>query len=933
METVLRFLITPQFMILACSGIGIFFGYFLIKCRRKRDEITLAISEAVRIIDAGNRSIRRVPRTEHFANNFVGVSKSIERNALLREKWTEFRESLFMPEGGGTAVFASQPAEAFFSEDGFLLRHYNERFFSAVPNLLTGMGILGTFLGLAAGVELAVVQGLLIPQAADGQFFSQQTLNALLNATGLVFVTSVLGLGFSIVFSLAEKRFFREAAESLAGFNELLDASVVRCSPESLAMSQFCLLFGLKGTARGDGLPGLTALTGNRGKAAPFVVGFEEIAGRVLASSVTDSIMPELQRIGGILENIRSNRSLEAAEAVKLLVREFLESLRGATDEAAESVAGNLRQMAEICNPITDSLRDVNLIIARNVREAAGIADVVAKVSSDLNSVSASLAEVAAKADNSVLGMAAAAEGASERFGKMAESLDATVTRTLEGQTAAVELLNDGLKSLGVGIGARMDDAENKIWGLFASVELGIESLRAEARKALEDSAAGAAEVAVTRIAEVGAGLEGMFAALAGELSARAGQKAESLAKGLAEGLAEGMAGLPGEARKIGDGIGERIAVIGAGLETLIAGAAGGQRQIASETQLQIEKLGVRLFKAIGTAQESQDRRNSAVLDLIGRIDEGLISAFSSAAERQGQLHASALGRIDEIGKVLDGTLISVRDGQSENHFAVLGRIEAMSDAVATLLDGAVKGLEKLRLVMMDKVEGCADGIGERISSIADAQSQVFRELAEKLDLYNGRFAEIIAKAPAGIEGLLVQLKGSLTTIIADISDLSVRISDGYGKITGEVNAKTLEFIENQRAVLEKHNEDIQSVMAGQKGTVESVNEAVGDMLLKFHDHVSYLDDSYGKHSDMFAVQMKEVKVSLEELLLFRKSHGARLDGLDDVISRTLEKLENSYMHNISQAERFLHEIDGSFAKAVVELKDILGHMGSLSAS
>jgi hypothetical protein len=43
----------------------------------------------------------------------------------------------------------------------------------------------------------------------------------------------------------------------------------------------------------------------------------------------------------------------------------------------------------------------------------------------------------------------------------------------------------------------------------------------------------------------------------------------------------------------------------------------------------------------------------------------------------------------------------------------------------------------------------------------------------------------------------------------------------------------------------------------------------------------------------------------------------------DEGLSKALEKLQDSYLRNMADAERFLQEIDASFAKAVLGMKEL----------
>ncbi|MDR2613494.1 MAG: hypothetical protein LBG06_11995 [Deltaproteobacteria bacterium] len=369
-------------------------------------------------------------RARGFVLGFAAISCGLGKNALLGEKWPEFRETLHFPEGGAAAV-GSLPAEAFFNEDALLPRRYSDRFFSAIPNYLTGIGILGTFLGLAAGLYR-------VNQELSGGNYEQAVL-PLLDGAKLAFVTSVVGLLLSIVFSMAEKRVSREISERLAGFNALLDASVIRVSPEVTARMHLELLSAFRDGAAESSAARLAVQTGLSSAVRPFLEGFEASVGGLLSRNVADALSGQLGTIAATLREMHEQRSLETSRAVKAMADAFLESLHGATRDAAESVAESLRLVAAECIPVTDALKEVNRSIAANIGAGGAVAGELKGTSSELTLLTAALSEAAADAKEASRGILAAAETVSEGHARFSESLERAISRTLDGQTAALK--------------------------------------------------------------------------------------------------------------------------------------------------------------------------------------------------------------------------------------------------------------------------------------------------------------------------------------------------------------------------------------------------------------------------------------------------------------------------------------------------------------
>jgi ABC-type transporter Mla subunit MlaD len=800
---VLEWLIKPEFTGIYCAFIEAVFAAMLIKCVCEKNRIIRSLSEGEAAVGERFAEGGWISRTAHFAVNLGPISQAIGNIPLLKDKWHEFVNSLFVPEGGGKdCAYGSLPAESFFSEEGFLHRHYSERLFSAVPNYLTGIGILGTFLALAAGIVLADFSDVIV----EGQIKDQKVMDALetlTNAAELAFITSLAGLSLSIVFSVAEKRVFGMALARLSSFNALLDSSIVLFSAEVLAKMQLDLLHGLKDSPAGGGRPGLAVRTELEGSVVPFVAGFEASMEGLLAKNVERAVKPELDRIAGLLEDIHHNRSLEVSRAVKIMVDAFLESLQGSAHEAIESVAGNLRKVAEECNPITENLREVNRIIEGNIGSGEAMAREVQKAASELSAVAASLSESAGAAERAVQAASVAAGDAAERYGEIAEGLDRTVTRTLDGQTAAVALLNEELERVRAEVSTGMDGIGRSVEGLFAGVDARIAETHGESVKAME----AAAEAAAAEIGKAGASLEGAILARSAELF---------------------------------EGVEKRIDVLGDGLAAEIA-------------RLPVEAE---------------------------RFWEGL------------------RGKLDEMSDRLDGTLAEAGKGQRELHLAMLGQIDE-----------------------------CGKELGQALSGIADAHEGVYSQVLAKLEIYNTRFAELLAVASGGSERMFRELDDTVRRLYADLAAMYDKTTKGFATAATAVNDQTLSFIADQRVVLEKHNDSVERIWRGQEMCAKALDAAADRMLHDFNDHISYLAESYVQHDEMYSRHLGKANEFLDRLESLWKSYGSKFGDIDDALSRTLERLHKSYEANIKDAERFLAELDKGFEEAVAALRETAREM------
>lgn len=222
-ETAARFLTSLPGVVILCSAIGLWALYAYVKLSFRLRPMHAEMKRLCRLLNS-------IDNEEDLAARFTEVDERASRSRVLGHQWGEFRETLIDPAIGDSSqvLYNSQKAADFFSRDSLLGEQLNLRMFNAMPNLLTGAGILGTFVGLVAGIYLAGT-GLADPTKA------QAALGDLLGGASLAFLTSIVGLISSLFFSIAEKHQLHEFEKLRQLWVNSLDAKLRRISPERLA--------------------------------------------------------------------------------------------------------------------------------------------------------------------------------------------------------------------------------------------------------------------------------------------------------------------------------------------------------------------------------------------------------------------------------------------------------------------------------------------------------------------------------------------------------------------------------------------------------------------------------------------------------------------------------------------------------------------------
>ncbi len=188
------------------------------------------------VLRALDRAIATIEETEGpaaFRQRFTGIFKALAENPVLGEAWRAYAGTLRPAPGNEDAIgYVRRPHEHF--NDGLLaLSGLNLRFYHAFPNLLVGLGLFFTFIGLVGALYFAsggVASG-------DVQV-AQAALRDLLGAATFKFATSIAGLGSSLLFSWREKAHLHRLYRRLARFCHALEARTVPITTAGLAAAQ-----------------------------------------------------------------------------------------------------------------------------------------------------------------------------------------------------------------------------------------------------------------------------------------------------------------------------------------------------------------------------------------------------------------------------------------------------------------------------------------------------------------------------------------------------------------------------------------------------------------------------------------------------------------------------------------------------------------------
>ncbi|GEM_PF-3564528 len=335
----------------ACGIIIAIANFYWLKFRKSINRRIKNLQEAI-------IKLNEMDDMNGFAADYRDFSGWAKAHSMLGHAWREFEESLVFPDPTDEEQYIcnTQDACCFFNAALIDDKTTNLSFYKALPNYLTGLGILGTFLGLVCGIYLAG-HGL----ASEDPALLKDALRQLLEGASLAFWTSIAGLATSMLFSAYEKRKLNEVNSALEDWNEALDKRIKRITPEYLASQQLKQL--KEQTTHLETFVNQIAVNiadaVDQRMNGTLVPVLERLADTVdsMRTDHAEHNMPVLVRLADTVEAMRDNHEERNEDMLREVVDTFKTTMTGAAGREMEALSGTLNQLQTTLIPIIQEMQ------------------------------------------------------------------------------------------------------------------------------------------------------------------------------------------------------------------------------------------------------------------------------------------------------------------------------------------------------------------------------------------------------------------------------------------------------------------------------------------------------------------------------------------------------------------------------------------------
>lgn len=162
-----------------------------------------------------------------YENNSVmdyyeSFSQEMEENQIVKNAWHAYSKTFtpFTTNDNYTKMFSNCQSDDFFNVTN-LISDINVSFYQNLPGISTGLGILGTFIGLSIGLVTIDTKKL------------QESVERLLGGMSTAFITSLLGLLAAVLFTYLTSKYLKAFEQSVSELSNRIDHLFTICTAET----------------------------------------------------------------------------------------------------------------------------------------------------------------------------------------------------------------------------------------------------------------------------------------------------------------------------------------------------------------------------------------------------------------------------------------------------------------------------------------------------------------------------------------------------------------------------------------------------------------------------------------------------------------------------------------------------------------------------
>ncbi|KVX03061.1 anti-phage ZorAB system protein ZorA [Shewanella frigidimarina] len=285
---------------------------------------------------------------------------SASKDKIVHSLWHEFSESL-VQDDRTQRVYNTLDAEHFFNHKTLSAGLTSNRLLAATPSFLTAIGVLGTFMGLTMGLRDIHIESNDIEVLKAG-------IASMMSGAAFAFVTSVWGVGLSLLLNFIEKIAERSILSNIVKVQQNIDFLYPRLPAEK----------------------SLVDISKNTGESSQALQELHERIGDRLQetiSGVSDSMQEAFTNalnnvMAPAMQSLVSNASQQTSGVLEQLIGNFTESMQAAGRGQGELMQKSTERMHEAVSSLSEQM---NAVLEQSSKQANLMAEQQTGASAQFN--------------------------------------------------------------------------------------------------------------------------------------------------------------------------------------------------------------------------------------------------------------------------------------------------------------------------------------------------------------------------------------------------------------------------------------------------------------------------------------------------------------------------------------------------------------------
>jgi len=782
LKMVERSFMASWYIYIGMFGVILMGGYFIHKLRKYQKDF-----EAATVKIKSNDSF--VDDLRNYFEGIIDEQEPLFQTTALQNTLIEYRDTY-------RKTLTTKGAAPFVDITDFYSSEYLDEIGATgicdlISGTMTGLGILGTFLGLVLGIS-----GFDTTTATA----ITSSISSLLGGMGTAFFTSIVGVFLSLIFSYVHKIAYENANKSLEGFvvafhSKNLDGS------EKMAENQLL-----------DYQKQQTDLMGS------FATVVSEAVSSSISSTMKTELVPIFDRMENTIEQFGALASQQQKEGLDRVVKEFIhcmnESLNQQFEELSDTIheicewqKASAEQMHKIVDGICDTSAEINHINELSKQTVSEMNDVVTQLDSYYEKLSSATEQM----QNQI-----------ERNNEIQEKQSDYIEKLVESEQH-IAALTDVVK-------LEIENNQNSIDMLTAHCKEQVVNIETAAKQSLDVVAestklvADASQQQITALAQTADKEMQTLSASAAQLSEDNRKQLEELTKVSSEQTALIASATETAHQTVGaltEHCKEQVIKVETAAKQSLDVVAESTKLVADASQQQITALAQTADKEMQTlsasaAQLSEDNRKQ--LEELTKVSSGQVALLAGATE-------AAQKSVDLISDHCKDQISGIVEAAKQD-------MEALSASTKVLTEASHAQMETL-----------AQTAESEMQMLSGAAAQMSEENHKQLTELTKASSEQMTILSAAANNVMQNSQQQITAAIEATqaqSDALMQATNDFADFVQKQNQKLVDAVDKEVAGLSNFagqtTNELQSATAGMENAAKLLDKNLDDVLSRTFD-------------------------------------------------------------------------------------------------